>query len=529
MFKLITRYNKRASVTYIQAAVIIIIVAAFFLPSRTKLEETGDNMFTVYLNGTKVGVVGETAVAEECLQEVRKEIACGEDGLVFIDVDMNLEGQEVLFGKIDSKEAIKREMRYITFDSIKETMQRSYVIKVNNYMVNLGGMEEVRCLLQEAVNQYDTEQKFAVQLVHDSNREFNVLTARIEDTEEKNEVEEAAGTQVLVAGGIQGKLFSMFEDIEPIKEKGFEDFDLGLLSMSFAEEVEIVEAYLNASAITPLEIAVEQVTKEQEVSTIYEVVSGDTLSEISIKVNIPIDKLIEMNDALQNENSTIRVGQELIITVPEPELSVDRQEEVYYEGAYEADVIYIPRDDWYTTQTKTIQEPSAGFRKAIAVVSYRNEKETGREIIKEEIIMEAVPKIVERGTKIPPTYIKPISGGRLSSGFGKRSAPTKGASTYHKGVDWAVPVGTTVVASSAGTVAKAGWGSGYGYVVYINHADGRQTRYGHLSKVLVSVGQTVSQGQKIALSGNTGVSSGPHVHFEILIKGSQVNPLNYLN
>ena len=84
-------------------------------------------------------------------------------------------------------------------------------------------------------------------------------------------------------------------------------------------------------------------------------------------------------------------------------------------------------------------------------------------------------------------------------------------------------------ASCGGTVARAGWGSGYGYVVYINHPDGRQTRYGHLSKVLVSVGQTVTQGQKIGLSGNTVVSTGPHVNFEILIGGSQVNPLSYLN
>ena len=91
-----------------------------------------------------------------------------------------------------------------------------------------------------------------------------------------------------------------------------------------------------------------------------------------------------------------------------------------------------------------------------------------------------------------------------------------------------VPTGTSVYASCGGTVAKAGWGSGYGYVVYINHADGRQTRYAHLSKVLVKAGQSVSQGDKIALSGNTGVSSGPHVHFEILINGKQVNPLNYL-
>ena len=85
------------------------------------------------------------------------------------------------------------------------------------------------------------------------------------------------------------------------------------------------------------------------------------------------------------------------------------------------------------------------------------------------------------------------------------------------------------MASSSGKVVRAGWGSGYGYVVYIDHPDGRQTRYGHLSKVLVKVGDTVSQGKKIALSGNTGRSTGPHLHFEILIGGSQVNPLEYMN
>ena len=189
----------------------------------------------------------------------------------------------------------------------------------------------------------------------------------------------------------------------------------------------------------------------------------------------------------------------------------------------------MDNDDWYTNQTQRLQEPSAGHRKVVADVFYRNKEEVSREILKEEITYEAVPKVVERGTKIPPTYIKPISGGRLTSNFGRRKAPTRGASTYHKGVDWATPVGTAVMASSTGTVAKAGWGSGYGYVVYINHADGRQTRYGHLSKVLVSQGQTVTQGQKIALSGNTGVSTGPHVHFEVLINGSQVNPFDYLN
>jgi murein DD-endopeptidase MepM/ murein hydrolase activator NlpD len=117
----------------------------------------------------------------------------------------------------------------------------------------------------------------------------------------------------------------------------------------------------------------------------------------------------------------------------------------------------------------------------------------------------------------------------MTSGFGYRVQPTAGASTNHRGVDWATPTGTAVVASSGGVVTRAGWSGGYGYVVFIDHPDGRQTRYGHLSRVLVRVGQVVSQREKIALSGNTGVSTGPHIHFEILINGQPVNPLRYLN
>jgi murein DD-endopeptidase MepM/ murein hydrolase activator NlpD len=236
-----------------------------------------------------------------------------------------------------------------------------------------------------------------------------------------------------------------------------------------------------------------------------------------------------MNESLESDMTTIRVQDNLIVTVPEPELSVSYTMQEYYEEDYEADVQYVDNDSWYTTQSKVIQEPSAGHRKVVALVTYNDNSEEGREIEKEEVTYQAVPKIVERGTIVPPTYIKPISGGRLTSGFGKRNRPTRGASSYHKGVDWATPVGTSVVASSSGTVTRAGWGSGYGYCVYIHHSDGKDTRYGHLSKVLVSVGQSVTQGQRIALSGNTGVSTGPHLHFEILVNGTQVNPLNYLN
>ncbi len=136
--------------------------------------------------------------------------------------------------------------------------------------------------------------------------------------------------------------------------------------------------------------------------------------------------------------------------------------------------------------------------------------------------------VVKRGTQIPPRYIRPIKGGRKTSGFGRRKAPTAGASSYHKGVDWATATGTTVRAASGGKVTKAGWGGAGGYVVYISHGNGRETRYKHLSKILVSVGQSVKQGDRIALSGSTGVVTGPHLHFEIWINGKPVNPLDYV-
>lgn len=508
-------------------AVLAVIVSIFFMPGYTKIESTGDNMYTVLLNGEAVGEIGDKAMAEACLKEARRQLAGDGEELVLIDSHLEVEGREVLWGYVDDEETVIANMVNVLQKNVKQTLHRSYTVKINEYTVNLSSKDEVLELLRTSVSKYDLENEYAVDLVLDPSRELNVLTTAIQTKEEKQE--EVEEKDVFAPAGVDATLDEMFASIEPDKEKEFSDYELGLVSLEFGDTIEVVECYLDENELTPIEQAIEEVTKDQEKNQIYEVVAGDTLSKIAMDNNLTIEKLIAMNEALEDENSMIRIGDELIITVPEPELSVEWQEEVYYEEDYEEEVIYVDNDSWYTTQTKTLQEPSAGHRKVVARVSYRDRAETGREILKEEVTYEAVPKIVERGTKIPPTYVKPISGGRLSSNFGRRNRPTRGASSYHKGVDWAIPTGTAVMASSAGTVAKAGWGSGYGYVVYINHADGRQTRYGHLSKVLVSAGQKVSQGQKIALSGNTGVSTGPHLHFEILINGSQVNPLKYLD
>ena len=123
---------------------------------------------------------------------------------------------------------------------------------------------------------------------------------------------------------------------------------------------------------------------------------------------------------------------------------------------------------------------------------------------------------------------RPVAKGFISSYFGERADPFDGLEAFHKGVDFAGSVGSPVTAVAAGVVTWAGERAGYGKLVEINHGDGFTTRYGHNERTLVTVGQTVKRGESVALMGSTGRSTGPHVHFEVLRNGRQVDPLSFI-
>lgn len=128
-------------------------------------------------------------------------------------------------------------------------------------------------------------------------------------------------------------------------------------------------------------------------------------------------------------------------------------------------------------------------------------------------------------------YLRPVGYARISSPFGYRTHPvTHEVGKLHTGVDFAVPQGTSIHAADSGTVLVAQWYSGYGYCVIIDHGGGVWTLYGHIREggIKVSQGQRVERGQKIAESGSTGRSTGPHLHFEVRINGTAVNPMPYL-
>jgi murein DD-endopeptidase MepM/ murein hydrolase activator NlpD len=122
---------------------------------------------------------------------------------------------------------------------------------------------------------------------------------------------------------------------------------------------------------------------------------------------------------------------------------------------------------------------------------------------------------------------KPIADGILRSGFGSRYHPILGYSRPHTGVDWAHRVGTPIIAAGNGTVIKSEWDSGYGRRVELQHTNGYVTAYSHMSSFAkgIAPGKRVQQGQVIGYVGNSGLSTGPHLHYEVIINGSFVDPL----
>lgn len=126
--------------------------------------------------------------------------------------------------------------------------------------------------------------------------------------------------------------------------------------------------------------------------------------------------------------------------------------------------------------------------------------------------------------------IQPVSNKDLkktASGYGVRVDPIYKTTKFHEGMDFSANIGTPIYATGNGTVTKAGWQSGYGRVVVINHGYGYETLYAHMNKINVRVGQKVTRGEVIGEVGNTGKSTGPHLHYEVHVKGRVVNPVNY--
>lgn len=307
--------------------------------------------------------------------------------------------------------------------------------------------------------------------------------------------------------------------------------DENTISCEFAENVEIKPGYVATDKIMNLGYLAEMLYSTKTAEVTYEVKSGDTWSEIANSHDLTSAELLALNPGYNIDR--LSIGEVLTLSASVPYLTMTVVEQERYMDAIPYDVEYTDSANLYKGDYKVTSKGENGSADVVANVTYVNGEETERNVLSSVTLKNPVTEQRLQGTKDRPTWLPtgtfrwPCSG-NITSGFGYRHLSYSYASTNHKGIDIANRYGTAICAADGGTVIYAGWMSGYGYLVQVDHGNGYVTYYGHNSSLVVSVGQHVYKGQQIARMGSTGNSTGNHCHFEVRYNGVARNPLNYL-
>ncbi|MBN3524274.1 peptidoglycan DD-metalloendopeptidase family protein [Paenibacillus apiarius] len=297
-----------------------------------------------------------------------------------------------------------------------------------------------------------------------------------------------------------------------------------LESVSFRERVNMEDSNTDPDNLLSPEEAIHKLTTGQKKPVTYKVQKGDTVSSIAKKMNVSIQAIYTNNPSAGEE--VLKAGQELDLTEAKPLITVKTVEAYSEYIVTEPQKIVKEDPEMRAGESKVVRKGKQGLKR----MSYRLVKDNGmlsnEEWIDQEVVEPAIPEIVIRGTKVvrgegTGSFDWPVSGATLTSGYGTRWG------RMHKGIDM-VSSDRSIMAADEGVVVFAGEKSGYGNCIIVNHRNGYKTLYGHLSKIDINVGDIVEKGQDIGVMGNTGNSTGTHLHFEIHKDDEVQNPLKYL-
>ncbi|MBS7527200.1 peptidoglycan DD-metalloendopeptidase family protein [Fusibacter paucivorans] len=303
-----------------------------------------------------------------------------------------------------------------------------------------------------------------------------------------------------------------------------------ILDWYYSEDVKILHGFVpltDFEGYDDVEAMLAYIVKGTKEERTHIVQKGENYWVIAAYYGIQPSDLEAANPNVKPE--ALQIGQEISLVVPKPMISVCTVERAEYIDNIPFEVTYEDTSSLYRDETKVKVKGIEGEREVVANVTKQNGREIGRTVLEETVLSEPTTKVVYKGTKEPPprmgtgTLKRPASRGSVTSEFGWRWG------ARHEGIDIGLPVGSDVKAADGGVVTFAGYSSSYGYYVMIDHGGNIKTVYAHCSKLLVSKNDKVYQGQVIARSGNTGRSTGPHLHFEVRVNGTPVNPRNYVS
>ncbi len=302
--------------------------------------------------------------------------------------------------------------------------------------------------------------------------------------------------------------------------------------IEFIQDVEIIDGLYPSGTVIPGAELEEMLTQTHTEEAKYTIVSGDTFAKIAKKFGMKTDELKKLNKGV----TRLYVGKKLNVIKTIPYLQVKVVRTIQYTEKIAYETTYVNDDSYYLGYERVKVSGRQGTRKVTAEVEIIDGKEQRRTVISSKVTAKPVNRVVIVGAKVykegtvlgdgisTGTFVWPVPGCKnIYSDFGYRDGE------YHSGIDISNGNcnGLPIIASDGGTVIainNTGRGTTYGMYVLIDHGNGHQTMYAHCSKVLVSVGQKVAQGEVIARVGNTGRSTGPHLHFEMRVNGKHVDP-----
>ncbi len=309
--------------------------------------------------------------------------------------------------------------------------------------------------------------------------------------------------------------------IDEIKAPYLEKVEGKVKEAKILEDVLIVKGESPINKVSVHEDLVAKIKQGGKDIRTHMVEVGESFWTIAMMYDISVDEIIEANPDLNPDK--LKTGDEVKLLVPKSMLTVQVVEELDYKKATDFETIVEKDDSMYTNQSKVKVEGVQGQSHIVESLTKQNGVTIDRKIVSEEVIKEPVDKVLVKGTKeLPKTaatgvFMTPTRG-RFTSGYGPRWG------RMHRGIDIAASVGTPIYAADGGTVTHSGWQGTYGKMVEIDHGNGYVTRYAHTSKIHVAVGTKVYKGQHIANVGNTGRSTGPHLHLEVIKNGAHINP-----
>ncbi len=302
-------------------------------------------------------------------------------------------------------------------------------------------------------------------------------------------------------------------------------------SISFVEDVQIGDVKVvleDFSGYLSVEQMVDYIRHGSMQCELYTVQVGDTLPAVAEKYGVSVEQLLSANPVLA-EQKYLSEGQTINVSNAQPLIGVRTVERVYYDTPIEFDTVEEPADYLFEGEFDVKIKGQPGVANCVAQVERLNGVEMSREVLSETVQTAPTTQVLKVGTKKAPpkkgtgVFIQPARSYIITSPYGHRSHG------FHHGYDLAMPIGSDVCATDGGVVTFAASRGAYGRFIVIDHGDRKTSCYAHCSELLVKPGDKVFQGQRIALSGNSGRSTGPHLHFEIRIDNIPVNPAKFVD